>query len=476
MSRAVAPLSRRLSRRLSARLGALVATGALTVGTLTAVTAVTATDQAADGAVSRTAARATTNPVTPGDFTGYGFDQCLAPSQATMDRWLRSSPFLAVGIYISGYSRACRSQPNLTPTWVARQLARGWRLLPITLGPQASCQPRFPRYGSDKRINPDPGDDGLYRKARTMGTNEATTTVAAAKALGIVPRSTLWYDLEGFDATNTRCRESALAFLSAWTTRIRALGYVSGVYSSAGSGIKVLDDARVNRPGKFALPDQIWLARWDGVANTSTSYLRSDGWMPTARVKQYMGGHDEKWGGVTVNIDRNFLNVGRGSLPVAESHCGGVQMNLSSYPGLRAPRTTPLSSVKVLQCLLKEKGLYRGKVNGVFGTTTLKALDAYRTARHWKNVPSIGRRAWVSLLASGDRKTLKYGSTGPLVSRVQRALKAAKAGKGAAALRVTGVFDASTTVALKEWQRKVKVEASGVTSVPTWAKLEAGAS
>ena len=42
------------------------------------------------------------NPVTPGDFTGYGFDQCLTPEQYKMNAWLESSPFLAVGIYISG--------------------------------------------------------------------------------------------------------------------------------------------------------------------------------------------------------------------------------------------------------------------------------------------------------------------------------------------------------------------------------------
>src|SRR5829696_5651661 len=46
------------------------------------------------------------NVVTPGDFTGYGFDQCHAPDQRSMNRWLTHSPFLAVGIYISGNSRA----------------------------------------------------------------------------------------------------------------------------------------------------------------------------------------------------------------------------------------------------------------------------------------------------------------------------------------------------------------------------------
>ena len=35
-----------------------------------------------------------------------------------MNRWLKTSPFFAAGIYISGTSRACRDQPNLTPEWV----------------------------------------------------------------------------------------------------------------------------------------------------------------------------------------------------------------------------------------------------------------------------------------------------------------------------------------------------------------------
>src|SRR4051794_26392640 len=71
------------------------------------------------------------NPVAPGVYRGLGFDQCLAPGQAAMTAWRKSSPFRAVGISISGYSRACRSQPNLTPAWVATQLAAGWHLLPI---------------------------------------------------------------------------------------------------------------------------------------------------------------------------------------------------------------------------------------------------------------------------------------------------------------------------------------------------------
>src|SRR4051794_19410516 len=153
------------------------------------------------------------NPATAGDFTGYGFDQCTAPSQSAMNAWLRSSPFWAVGIYISGDSRGCRSQPNLTATWVKTQLANGWRLLPITMGPQASCNPRFPRYGNDERINP--SSASTYRAARMQGRAEAGKTVGVAKNLGIGPGSTLWYDMESYDIRITSCRESALWFTSA---------------------------------------------------------------------------------------------------------------------------------------------------------------------------------------------------------------------------------------------------------------------
>src|SRR6195952_4692758 len=91
-------------------------------------------------------------PVTPGNYRGLGFDPCEAPSQAAMSAWVKKSPFRAAGIYISGNSRGCRRQSNLSATWVSNQLAAGWPLLPITLGPRANCSTRFPRYGA--RVDP----------------------------------------------------------------------------------------------------------------------------------------------------------------------------------------------------------------------------------------------------------------------------------------------------------------------------------
>ena len=410
------------------------------------------------------------NKVTPGNFTGYGFDQCNAPTQSAMNTWLNHSPFLAVGIYISGDSRACREQANLTPRWVSTQLSKGWRLLPITLGPQASCNPRFPRYGSDPVINPTPGSENRYPKARRQARAEAEKTVAAATKLGIVPGSTLWYDLEGFDSTNTRCRESSLAFLSAYTVKLHALDYVSGVYSSAGSGIKMLDDARVNRPDAFTLPDAIWIARWDNAANTSTSYIRSDGWLPGGRMKQYQGGHDETWGGVKINIDRNWLDLGKGSVAPAKKHCGGIDVNLTDFPAA-AYGASANPGVLALQCLFQERGLYSGKLNGTYNAKLLATTQAWQQQHGFAVTQDWRRPLWMSLLADGTSPVLKLGSASEDVRRVQRSLNAARKKY---ALTVSGSFDSDTVAAVKDWQTHHGLTADGIVTKAEWTDFRAG--
>jgi hypothetical protein len=473
MPRPVLPLVRRAATGVL--LGALAITG---------LTVVNSAEQATDAATPVSAATSPkakkakkVNVVTPGDFTGYGFDQCQAPSQAKMDRWLASSPFLAVGIYIDGNSRACRNQTYLDATWVSTQLANGWRLLPITLGPQASCQPRFPRYDDDFKISPKANANGVFSTALQQGIAQASQSVAAATALGIAPGSTLWYDLEGFDHNNTNCRESALSFLSGWTQQIHALGYVSGVYSSAGSGIKALDDARVTRPTAFVLPDQIWIARWDGIASTTTPYIRNSGWKPHARIKQYQGGHNETWGGVTINIDRNYLDLGQGSVAPREVYCGGIAVPSYGFSVLRPPTATsvpPANQVKALQCLLQEQGLYAGRIHGKFGPRVLAAVNAWQGNHRMRVQPAWSRRNWVSLLSAGDTPVVKFGSTGPAVRRLQRALSVAGTDATAKAVRANGVFNAKTDRALRTWQKRVGVEVSGVAATKTWKALQAG--
>ena len=410
-------------------------------------------------------AQAQNRPV-PRHFTGYGFDQCLAPTQSAMDAWLTSSPYWAVGIYISGKSRACRSQPNLTPTWVAAQISKGWRLLPITLGPQASCSTRFPRYGNDPTINPDPTRD--FAKARAMGRAEARDAVSVAQRLGIVAGSTLWYDLEAFDTSRVNCRESAIRFTSAWTRQLHDLGYVSGFYSSAASGIRMLDDVRVNRPSIATLPDRIWIADWNGRADVESSYIRSDGWKPGGRMHQYAGDVSETWGGVRIAIDRNFIDLGRGSRPSWQREfCGGLRMNWSTYatqePGMTGDQ------VKALQCLMTQQGFYTGPVHGSMDAATVTAVRAVRRDRGIPDGKVAGRRVWLTLHTHGTSWLMKYGAAGEAVRRLQRGLNTLYAGS----VRITGTFEGRTTTAVKRYQAALDRSQTGVVTPDLWTNLKA---
>lgn len=455
--------------RVRSTLRTVLVTGT-TVATAAVVLSAPAQAAPASSTAATNAAVAAGEQVTPGDFTGYGFDQCVTPTQHKMNKWMEYSPFAAVGIYTSGYSRACRDQPNLTKRWVSKQLANNWRLLPITLGPQASCQPRFPRYGNDATISPRTRNN--YGKARRQARVTAKEAVAAAQNLGIGSGSTLWYDLEGFDLGNTSCRESALRFLHAWTNKIHQLGYVSGVYSSAGSGIKMLDDARINRPGKFALPDAIWIARWDGIANTSTSYISEYGWQPHKRVKQYRGGHNETWGGVTINIDSNYMSLGKGStMPRAGRSCGNVNINIARFKEITPENATDrVLAIRALQCQLKTRGYYKAKVNGKYTATTIAAANAFQRDHGVKARKQWRVRHWVMLTSAGHQRTVKRGFTGRVMRRLQRSLAAASGKR----LPVTGVFDARTESIAKTWQARVGLRQSGVINTDAWARLNDG--
>ena len=138
---------------------------------------------------------------TPGDFTGLGFDQCVAPTQAAMDAWVTASPYRAVGIYISGDSRACRVQPNLSPIWISTwsRAAGDCCRSPWARRRRASTASRATPTTSRSTRHP-AGSDASWR---AQGVVEADKNVTDATALGIGPGATLWYDLEAFDLGGT---------------------------------------------------------------------------------------------------------------------------------------------------------------------------------------------------------------------------------------------------------------------------------
>ena len=227
------------------------------------------------------AAAAADVPASATSFTGEGFDACAAPSAAYMSAWHSKSPYGAVGIYIGGAERAC-AQPNLTAAWVAQQAAAGWRFMPIYVGPQAEF---------DQITTP-----------ASQAVAAAEDAVTQAAALGLGTGTAIYYDMEAYQAAQEK---NALAFMSAWTTQLHAEGYKSGIYSSSSSGVTDL----VANFTKDTMPDVIWDALWNGDANTTDPAIPATDWADNDRAHQFNGGSNETYGGDTIDVDQDYLDV-----------------------------------------------------------------------------------------------------------------------------------------------------------------------
>jgi hypothetical protein len=259
-----------------------------------------------------------------------------------------------------------------------------------------------------------------------------------------------------------------LSFLSAWTNKLHDLGYVSGVYSSASSGIRLLDDAQTNRPGRYTMPDRVWIADWNGRDDVYSEYVRPESWMPHSRVHQYRGGHDETHGGVRINIDSNYLSLGRGSVAPPEGRHCGVQVSFGRYRRLVLGREG--DQVRALQCMLRHRKLYDGRLSGVFNERTEAAVKRFEAARGLRVTGRMSRQRWGVILSQGATRVVKIGSASQAVRRVQRTLNAL----GEGGVPVTGLFDETTTEAVRTYQRAVGLPATGVVAADTWEVLRSG--
>ncbi|GHO88852.1 hypothetical protein KSZ_68580 [Dictyobacter formicarum] len=222
-----------------------------------------------------------------GVYQGQGFDTCAAPSTGAMSAWL-SSPYRAIGIYIGGANRAC-GDGNLSSSWVDTVTSNGWNLMPLYVGLQAPCT-------SFATIDPN--------QAAAQGSQAADDAVNLARGFSLPTGTLITFDMENYSRGGS-CSQTVMTFLSAWTQELHARNYLSGVYSSVSSGISDL----ISYAGSIQEPDTIYFARWDGAATTSDSAIPSQDWSHHQRIKQYEGGHNETYNGVTINIDTDQFDA-----------------------------------------------------------------------------------------------------------------------------------------------------------------------
>ncbi len=238
-----------------------------------------------------TRARAAARPAKPPTvFTGSGFDTCFVPSPAQMAAWT-SSPYHGIGIYIGGINTGC-AQRNISASWVKQELASGWHIAPLYVGPQApgSTCPRCAMITA--------------KGASGQGLAAATDAVKQARAFDLPSGIPIYYDLEGYVRTK-RTTAMVLAFIRAWTRQLHAAGYTSGFYSSALSGMVDLSHVYGT---SFPEPDDIWIADWNGHKNTRDAHVPGKDWAEHQRLHQYKGPHNETWDGVTISIDSDVFN------------------------------------------------------------------------------------------------------------------------------------------------------------------------
>ncbi len=259
---------------------------------------------------ARSRARAASVLTTPGEvFTGPAFDICSTPSLHAMSAWAAS--YHAAAVYIGGANMAC-SQSQLTGGWVSAVSSAGWHLVPIYVGLQApsnscGCAPI------------------AARDAAGEGKAAADDAVAEAQARGMGPGNPLYFDMEAYPRGGSNTG-AVMSFLAAWTARLHARGYSSGVYSSDASGIADL----VARYGSgYQEPDDIWIANWNGARTTSDAGVPSGDWAKHQRLHQFDGAHDETHGGVTLNVDGDYIDAataaaGAGSASAADAEAPHV--------------------------------------------------------------------------------------------------------------------------------------------------------
>jgi peptidoglycan hydrolase-like protein with peptidoglycan-binding domain len=394
------------------------------------------------GMVAATSVPAMAVTAQPGTYLGKGFDACTAPPSSTMQAWL-ASPYRSIGIYIGGGARAC-SQPQLTANWVSAQASAGWHLVPIYVGRQAPCTTFAYRMSSNPTT------------ARSQGRSDANDAATVAAPLGLGANTVIFSDVEGYNSSDATCRTAVLSYLTGWTERLHEQDYLSGVYSSVSSGIKNLGE--VYRSASYARPDQIWFAWWNGLANTDTaSYVPAAYWSNHERMHQYQGGHNETYGGKTINIDTNQVDV-----------APPVNRNFTSYPTVRnGDRGAQVSAV---QYLLNEDGRNAGPVDGVFGAQTQNAIEAFQAANGLTTDGVVGPHTWTALLSAGWRPTLASGSTGHEVRRLQRTLTAALG----RTVTINGSFGTATVTAVRDYQSSRGLVVDGIVGPATWGSLQSG--
>jgi peptidoglycan hydrolase-like protein with peptidoglycan-binding domain len=121
--------------------------------------------------------------------------------------------------------------------------------------------------------------------------------------------------------------------------------------------------------------------------------------------------------------------------------------------------------VKDLQEALKALGFSPGKIDGVFGAATEKAVKAFQASVGIDADGVVGPITWLNIdEADQSEPVLKKGSKGLPVRRLQSRMTAYNYDTGG----VDGRFGAKTEKAVRELQEQAALDVDGIVGPATW--------
>jgi Domain of unknown function (DUF1906) len=203
---------------------------------------------------------------------GEGFDTAALPTTAEMSDWWYDTPYNSFGFYLGGENSG---GTNPGHDWLAAVMTDGFGVMPIWVGPQSACvdQSGLATFSNTPAT------------ALAQGEAQANAAVAAAEADGFA-NFYVYYDLEGFNTSNSTCVTAAEMFVNGFEYEIHTVdGKHGGVYGSSCASDLSAYTAHSN------VPEAIWAADY-GTSDYATSPLdciANNEWDHDQRLHQWSG-------------------------------------------------------------------------------------------------------------------------------------------------------------------------------------------
>ncbi|HWQ43996.1 MAG TPA: peptidoglycan-binding protein [Desulfosporosinus sp.] len=133
------------------------------------------------------------------------------------------------------------------------------------------------------------------------------------------------------------------------------------------------------------------------------------------------------------------------------------------------------AAVKKLQKSLLAAGFNPGKIDGVFGSQTKKAVLSFQKSKHLVQDGIVGRNTWIALGVNCNTSPVNHcpvlveSNSGPAVVNLQRLLKTNGFNTGT----IDGIFGPMTKAAVLSFQKSRKLVPDGIVGIKTWTALGA---